>query len=139
MGPPPTRAPDPRHSIGGERRALWWASLWTGAALLTRASVGLGPLGGLALGAGLSMIKATGLISATGGGAIAGKLALAAVADRIDRIALFSALCLLVALVNIALLVSKSYAPLLASAAALGVALGAAPDRPAGGISAHCL
>jgi predicted MFS family arabinose efflux permease len=85
-------------------------------------SVSLAPL---ALGAGLTVVKATTLISAAGGGAIGGKLVLAAVADRVDRVALLTGLFLLMAGVAAVLVVSKSYFALLGSAVSLGVATGA--------------
>lgn len=85
-------------------------------------SVSLAPL---ALGAGLTVVKATTLISAAGGGAIAGKLVLAAVADRVDRVALLTGLFLLMTAVAAVLVVSKSYIALLGSAVSLGVATGA--------------
>ena len=88
------------------------------------AMISLAPL---ALGAGLTIVKATTLISAAGAGAIGGKLVLAAVADRVDRVALLTGLFLLMIGVAAVLVVSKSYFALLGSAAALGVATGAMP------------
>ena len=112
--------------IGALLRMPHFWTIALGSALALGVSQGVSiTLAPLALGAGLTMIKATGLISAAGGGAMAGKLLLAVVADRVDRIALLSGLFVLVALINIALLLSESYIPLLISAGLLGITTGA--------------
>jgi len=79
----------------------------------------------LALGAGFTLVKATGLVSAAAGGGISGKLLLAVVADRLDRVALLVGIFLLLAAVNGALLFSKGYFPMLGCAVVMGVMSGA--------------
>jgi MFS family permease len=56
---------------------------------------------------------------------MAGKLLLAVVADRIDRVSLLIAIFLVIAALNVALVASASYIPLVVSAAILGLVLGA--------------
>lgn len=75
----------------------------------------------LALETGLSMMQAASLVSVAGVSAIAAKLVLAFIADRLDRILLVTALVSLGVLPNAMLLVSESYALLLVSAAVMGV------------------
>jgi predicted MFS family arabinose efflux permease len=69
---------------------------------------------------GLSMIKATSLVSVLGATAILGGLCASTIADKVDRVVLMSGLFILYALVNAALLLDKSYPILLACAAVLG-------------------
>jgi sugar phosphate permease len=103
---------------------FWTISLGSALALgaSQAVSVSLAPL---ALGGGLTMVQATTLISAAGGGAIAGKLLLAVVADRVDRILLLTTLFVLMAAISAVLSVSVSYVSLLCSAVVLGVITGA--------------
>jgi MFS family permease len=107
------------------RRADFWTialstALATG--IIQAIAVSIVPLG---LEGGLTMIQATSLVSATGGAAIAGKLLLSVFADKVDRIALMTAMFLLGSVVNAALLMNTGYYPLLACAAFLGLATGA--------------
>jgi MFS family permease len=103
---------------------FWTISLGSALALgaSQAISVSLAPL---ALGGGLTMVQATTLISAAGGGAIAGKLLLAVVADRVDRILLLTGLFVLMAAISAVLSVSVSSLSLLCSAVVLGVVTGA--------------
>jgi sugar phosphate permease len=103
---------------------FWTIALGSALALSVGQALAI-TLAPLALGAGLTMVKATTLISAAGGGAMAGKLSLAVIADRVDRVALLTGLFLLMGVVNAALLSSKSYASLLGCATALGLLSGA--------------
>jgi MFS family permease len=91
-------------------------------AVLQAILISLAPL---ALGAGFTMVKVTSLVSATAGGAMLGKLLLAVVADRVNRVALITVIFLLVALLNGALFASEAYVALLVSATGLGLASGA--------------
>jgi predicted MFS family arabinose efflux permease len=79
----------------------------------------------LARESGFSMMQAASLLSVIGGGAIVGALAMAAIADKLDRILLLTGLLLLGALLNAALLSGSSYPLLLGCAALLGVSSGA--------------
>lgn len=74
---------------------------------------------------GLSIAEAASLLSVLGGMAIFGKLVLAWLGDRLDRLVLLAALFGLVALTSAALLVGDSYATLIACSAFLGLVAGA--------------
>lgn len=78
----------------------------------------------LALGGGLSMAQATGLISLTGASAMASKLLLAVVADKVDRVTVLVSLYSLGALLNVALLATQGYVALIACAVVLGITTG---------------
>lgn len=108
---------------------LGMGAFWTiglGAALALAASQAISvSLVPLALDANLNMVQATGLISASAVGAIVGKLALAVVADRADRVLLLTALFILEGAICLALLVSDSFVTLMATAAVLGLIVGA--------------
>ncbi|WP_162527292.1 MFS transporter [Sphingomonas solaris] len=78
----------------------------------------------LALQGGLSMVQATSLVSVTGGAAIASKLLLSTLADRIDRILLLTGLFALAGGLNAALLLDHSYPVLLCIGVGLGIATG---------------
>lgn len=78
----------------------------------------------MALEEGLSTIQAASLISAAGISAIAGKLLLAIMADRVDRIVLLSALFALGSLTSAMLMMSDNYLLLLCAAALMGVTSG---------------
>jgi MFS family permease len=80
----------------------------------------------LARARGLTMLEATGLMSAMGGAAIVGALLLAPIADRVERVSQLSGLFLLGVLFNVVLLSGDRYPILLAGAATLGVATGTA-------------
>lgn len=80
----------------------------------------------LAIGGGLTTAQGASLISVMGGGAIAGTLVLAVIADKVDRISLLTGLFLVGALMNAALLADHSYALLVGCAGLLGLSLGAA-------------
>ena len=79
----------------------------------------------LALDHGLSVMEATTLMSITGISAIAGILALSAVADKIERSLILTALYVLGAVLNAALLFSHGFVMLVGCAVMLGVAAGA--------------
>ncbi|SFR88807.1 MFS transporter [Sphingomonas jatrophae] len=78
----------------------------------------------LAVGEGLTLLQATTLISISGGSAIAAKLLMSQVADRIDRIILLALLFALGALISGGFLVSRSFPALAACAAMVGVCSG---------------
>lgn len=80
----------------------------------------------LAIGAGLTTVQAAGLISITGGAAIASKLLLSVVADRFDRVYMLSVLFALGLIVSILLLIGHGYPLLIACAVMLGVSSSAA-------------
>jgi len=79
----------------------------------------------LALDHGLSVMEATTLMSITGISAIAGILALSAVADKIERSLILTAFYVLGAVLNAALLFSHGFVMLAGCAVMLGVAAGA--------------
>jgi MFS family permease len=81
----------------------------------------------LARESGLSMAEATGIVAIYGAAGVAGKLLLAAVGDRLERMLLLALLVALVVAVNAGLLASYDYPVLLSCGIALGVALGAIP------------
>lgn len=81
----------------------------------------------MALEEGLSTIQAASLVSAAGIASIGGKLLLAVVADRVDRIVLLSALFALGSLTSALLLISEDYLLLLCAAALMGVTTGTVP------------
>jgi sugar phosphate permease len=107
-----------------KRPDFWTIALSTAlaTAIIQAIAVSIVPLG---LEGGLTMLQATSLVSATGGAAIAGKLLLSVFADRVDRIALMTAMFVLGSVVNAALLMNTGFYPLLACAAFLGLATGA--------------
>lgn len=74
---------------------------------------------------GLTVMEATSLVSIMGSAAIAAKLLLAVVADRIEKPLLLFALFIVGAMLNVALLVSDGYMLLMVCAATLGVGVGA--------------
>jgi MFS family permease len=76
----------------------------------------------LAIESGLTTMQSAGLVSVTGGAAIASKLLLSIVADRFNRIYMLAAMTSLGLVVNILLLVESSYPVFIACAAMLGVA-----------------
>ena len=75
----------------------------------------------LALDGGLSMAQASTLLALAGGAAIAGKLLLAVVADKFDRLTLFTGFLCMGAVMNLGLLVSEDYVFLLGCAVLLGL------------------
>lgn len=74
---------------------------------------------------GMSIAQAASLVSIYGAMALAGKVALAWVGDRIDRTVLLAILFGLVALVSSALLIAHSYPALVVNSAIIGCAAGA--------------
>jgi MFS family permease len=103
---------------------LWTIGLGSALAFSVTTAV-LISLAPLAMGEGFSTVQVTSLLSASAGAAMGGKLVLAVVADRVDRVALMTGICVVVALANAALFASEGYAALLASAIGLGLAVGA--------------
>lgn len=81
----------------------------------------------MALEVGLSTIQAASLISVAGLSSIGGKLLLALVADRVNRIILLSSLFALGSLTSALLLVSGNYQLLLCAAVLMGVTSGTIP------------
>ena len=79
----------------------------------------------LARGVGLSVAQSASLLSSIGAMNIVGKLTLAAVADRIDRVVLLTALFVMVACANAALLIANSFITLVLCSAGVGLAAGA--------------
>jgi MFS family permease len=73
---------------------------------------------------GLSMIKATSLVSVLGAMAIIGGLCASTIADKVDRILVMSSLFILYSLVNAALWLDKSYPTLLVCSGILGLVSG---------------
>ena len=80
----------------------------------------------LALDAGLTTVQAAGLISITGVAALASKMLLAVVADKVDRILMLAVLFGLGAIVSILLLLGDTYPLLVACAVMLGISSSAA-------------
>ena len=115
--------------VGAALRMPQFWTLGLGAALpmgiLQAGAISLVPF---ALEGGYSMLQATSLMSAMGTGAIVGTLLFAVIADKLDKLFMFAALCCLLALLNAALLVGDRYTLLLACAALLGMV--AAPVAP---------
>lgn len=74
---------------------------------------------------GLSVHQSASLLSLLGATAIVGKLGLAWVGERVDRVLLLSGLFALVAITSLTLLFGKSYVALLACSGFLGLAAGA--------------
>lgn len=79
----------------------------------------------LARDAGISAAAAAGLLSIYGVGSVAGKLSLAVVADRINKIALLAVLLCAVAAANATFLLGDTYAFLAFCAAVVGLCAGA--------------
>ena len=86
--------------------------------ILTAVTITLAPLG---REQGLSVVQAATLISAMAACGVCGKLVLAAVADRIDKIVLLTIVFLLGAVVNAGLMVSDGHVQLLIAAGSLGL------------------
>lgn len=103
---------------------FWFVSLAAAASLGVAQALGISlvPLG---TANGLGILQATSLISVMGGGAIAGTLLLAIVADKVDRTLLLTALFLVIAVVNFGLVLNGGYPLLLGCSALLGLAVGA--------------
>lgn len=83
------------------RNPAFWTIVLSSSAVLganTSVAISLAPL---ALGVGLSLPEATFLLSALGAGAVAGKLLIAAIADRISRVSLLVGMFIGVALLNV--------------------------------------
>jgi predicted MFS family arabinose efflux permease len=122
----PTAAPGAPARMGDLLRAPQFWTIGLGSALAfsvtTAVLISLAPL---AMGAGFSTVKVTSLLSASAGAAMVGKMVLAVFADRVDRVALMTGICVLVALANAALFASESYGALLATTVGLGLAMGA--------------
>lgn len=74
---------------------------------------------------GLPIAQAASLVSVYGGMAILGKLVLAGIGDRVDRVVLLTVLFAVVAVTSAAPLLSQTYLALLACSAILGTAAGA--------------
>jgi MFS family permease len=128
-GETPSAAPAGRPQTVGAllRMPIFWTIALAIAAAQGIAQALVVTLVPLGLQGGLSMLEATTLISAYGAAGIAGKLLLAAVADRLERMLLLAALIGLVVAVNAGLLASHSYAVLMLCAIGLGAAVGAIP------------
>jgi MFS family permease len=106
------------------RMPQFWAMTMAAALVLatfTTITISFVPIG---RASGLSTLQAAGLQSATGAAAIIGALIFAAIADRIDRVILLSALFLLSALVNAMLGSGGGYSVLLTCAIMFGVCTG---------------
>jgi sugar phosphate permease len=107
------------------RSPLFWlyaVAITLGLGVVQAVAVSLIPL---ARGEGLTLMQATGLLSASGMAAITSKLLLAVVADRIDRTLLLSGLLAIGVLMCAALYYSGGHGALLASSVLMGVATGA--------------
>jgi sugar phosphate permease len=121
-------AGDQPASVGAILRSqqFWSIGLSTAIALgvIQTIAITLVPLG---QESGLTMIRAASLMSFMGGGAIAGALLLAFIADKIDRVILLTVLLLLGAVLNALLPYADTYGRLAAAAGLLGVTSGAFP------------
>jgi len=118
-------APGAPAKMGELLRAPQFWTIALGSSLAFAVSQGvLVSLAPLALDSGLTIVQATTLISASGVGAMAGKLLLAIVADRVDRVALYTVLLAMIAIVNAALLVNQTYVALLGCSVILGLLSG---------------
>ena len=106
--------------------AFWVIAVAAGlaTAVMQGTQVSLVPM---AIATGLSTIQASALLSAFGGGVLAGMVLAAYAGDRVDRVTLLCGLYVLLALMNAALMVTQSYAGLIAIAAGLGLAGAATP------------
>ena len=106
--------------------AFWVIAVAAGlaTAVMQGTQVSLVPM---AIATGLSTIQASALLSAFGGGVLAGMVLAASAGDRVDRVTLLCGLYVLLALMNAALMVTQSYAGLIAIAAGLGLAGAATP------------
>jgi predicted MFS family arabinose efflux permease len=118
-------APEQPKPVGALLRTpqFWSIALGSavGMAVAQALTITLAPL---ALGVGLSMAQATALISLTGASAVASKLLLAVVADKVDRVTVLVGLYGLGALLNVALLATQGYVALIACAVVLGITTG---------------
>ena len=120
-------APAAPAKVGAILKSAQFWSLGLGAAMALAVGQTLAiTLTPLAIGGGLTTVQGASLISVMGGGAIAGGLLLAVIADKVDRINLLAGLFLVVALINAALLADHSYMLLAGCAGLLGLTLGAA-------------
>ena len=109
------------------RSQQFWSiglSAATALAVIQTIAITIVPLG---QESGLTMVRAASLMSFMGGGAIAGALLLAVIADKIDRVVLLTVFLLLGAGLNAALPFADSYERLAAGAFLLGVTSGAFP------------
>ena len=106
--------------------AFWIIAIAAGlaTAVMQGTQVSLVPM---AIGTGLSTIESAALLSAFGGGVLAGMFLAAYIGDRIDRITLLCGLYILLATMNAALLVTQSHGGLIAISAGLGLAGAATP------------
>ena len=106
--------------------AFWVIAVAAGlaTAVMQGTQVSLVPM---AIATGLSTIQASALLSAFGGGVLAGMVLAAYAGDRVGRVTLLRGLYVLLALMNAALMVTQSYAGLIAIAAGLGLAGAATP------------
>jgi sugar phosphate permease len=124
---PADEAPKPLPIPAILRAPQFW-TLCLGVALATSIAqsvmISLVPL---ALQEGLTLMQATTLVSLTGMAALATKLLLAVVADRLDGVLALVGLMILGAVLNLALMTGSGYAVLAACAAGLGVATGVLP------------
>jgi MFS family permease len=103
---------------------FWAISVSTAlaASIVQGVSISIVPL---ALENGMSMLRATTLVSAAAGASIAGKLLLSVIADKVDRFLLLTVMFLLGSVVNALLLTGTGYYMLLGCAVFLGLATGA--------------
>jgi predicted MFS family arabinose efflux permease len=125
---PAAEPPEPAPAALALLRAPQFWTISLGAALGLAATqafmVTIVPLG---RESGLSMLQAAGLLSVAGAAALAGKLLLAVVADRVDRAALLSGLLSLGVAANATLLLGRDHVTLLVAAALTGATSGAVP------------
>ena len=107
------------------RMPLFWAlGLSVALGLTGPQAVGIS-LVPLALEKGLSMMQAASIVSIGGGTAIAGKLLLAFIADKLDRTVLLAGMFAMVAVPIAMLLVSDGFTLLLLASAIIGLTTGA--------------
>ena len=106
--------------------AFWVIAISAGlaTAVMQGTQVSLVPM---AIATGLSTIQSAALLSAFGGGVLAGMFLAAYIGDRVDRITMLCGFYILLASMNAALLVTQSYAGLIAISAGLGLAGAATP------------
>ena len=126
-GQSPVQSPKPARTLTLLCMPQFWSisiSVAIGLAIPQALMITIVPM---ALEVGLSTIQAASLISVAGLSSIAGKLLLAMVADRVNRIVLLSSLFALGSLTCAMLLVSDSYPLLLCAAVMMGITSGTIP------------
>ena len=100
--------------------AFWVIAISAGLAIAVMQGVQVS-LVPMAVATGLSTVQSAGLLSAFGVGVLAGMVLAAFLGDKIDRVMLLCGLFMLLALMTAALLLTQSYAGLIAISAGVGL------------------